>query len=342
MTVQGDASASAQGDASASTARLIAVDDATPVDSLGAAPRVLVIGNFDGVHLGHQAVLRQAVAQARSTGVSASVLTFDPHPAGVVGGGAPQRLTTLERRAELVSDLGIDRMYVRRFDSAFAAWQPERFVRDLVVGALRASIVVVGENFRFGAKRAGDLTLLRALGAQLGFGVQVHAVASDARGRYSSTRAREAVVAGDLEEVRRVLGRPHALTGVVAHGDERGRTLGVPTANLVGIPELLPPKGVYAVTADRYREAQRAFAPVAHGVTNIGVRPTVGSGGLSVETYLLDFAGDLYDARLRIHLVARLRDEKKFASLDELKAQIARDVSDARAALARPDFDDTP
>jgi riboflavin kinase/FMN adenylyltransferase len=321
-------------------ARLIAVDDETPVDALAATPCVLVIGNFDGVHLGHQAVLGQAVDEARSIGVAANVLTFDPHPAGVVGGGAPQRLTTLERRAELVSGLGIERMYVRRFDPAFAAWQPERFVRELVVGALCARVVVVGENFRFGAKRAGDLTLLRALGAQLGFGVRVHAVASDARGRYSSTRAREAVVAGDLDEVRRVLGRPHALTGRVAHGDERGRTLGTPTANLVAIPELLPPKGVYAVKADRYSDDERAgegaFVPLARGVTNVGVRPTVGGGGLSVETYLLDFDGDLYDARLRIHLVARLRDERKFGSLDELKAQIARDVSDARTALAEP------
>ncbi len=316
-------------------ARLIAVDDATPVESLAAPPCVLVVGNFDGVHLGHQAVLRQAVAHARASGLAASVLTFDPHPAGVVGGGAPQRLTTLERRAELVSALGIERMYVRRFDSAFAAWQPERFARDLVVGALRASIVFVGENFRFGAKRAGDLTLLRDLGAQLGFGVRVHAVASDDRGRYSSTRAREAVVAGDLEEVRRVLGRPHALTGVVAHGDERGRTIGVPTANLDAIPELLPPNGVYAVTADRCGGAEQRFLPLAHGVTNIGVRPTVGGSRLSIETYLLDFDGDLYDARLRLHLVARLRDEKRFGSLDELKAQIARDVADARAALAR-------
>jgi riboflavin kinase / FMN adenylyltransferase len=195
--------------------------------------------------------------------------------------------------------------------------------------------VFVGENFRFGAKRAGDLTLLRALGAELGFGVRVHAVASDDRGRYSSTRAREAVVAGDLEEVRRVLGRPHALTGVVAHGDERGRTIGVPTANLDAIPELLPPNGVYAVTLDRFAAAQQAFLPLAQGVTNIGFRPTVGGSRLSVETYLLDFDGDLYDARLRVHLVARLRDEKKFGSLDELKAQIARDVTDARAALAK-------
>jgi riboflavin kinase/FMN adenylyltransferase len=317
-------------------ARMIAVDDATPVQSLAATPCVLVVGNFDGVHLGHQAVLRQAVAHARSVGLSASVLTFDPHPAAVVGGGAPQRLTTLERRAELLSGLGIERMYVRRFDTAFAAWQPERFARDLVAGALRASLVVVGENFRFGAKRAGDLTLLRALGAEVGFGVQVHAVASDARGRYSSTRARQAVVAGDLDEVRRVLGRPHALTGPVVHGDERGRTIGVPTANLDPIPELLPPNGVYAVKVDRYGESERAFLPLAQGVTNIGVRPTVttGAGRLSVETHLLDFEGDLYDARLRLHLVARLREEKKFGSLDELKAQIARDVSDARVAVA--------
>jgi riboflavin kinase/FMN adenylyltransferase len=316
-------------------ARLFFIDDATTVDSIGATPSVLVIGNFDGVHLGHQAVLRQAVDHARSLGLAANVLTFDPHPAGVVGGGAPQRLTTLERRAELLGNLGIDRMYVRRFDPAFAAWQPDRFARELVVGALRAGIVVVGENFRFGAKRAGNLTLLRSLGAELGFGVLVHAVASDARGRYSSTRAREAVALGDLEEVQRVLGRPHSVSGVVAHGDERGRTIGVPTANLEGIPELLPPNGVYAVTVDRHDGVQGAFVPLARGVTNIGVRPTVAGGGkLSVETYLLDFDGDLYDARLRVHFVARLRDEKRFGSLDELKAQIARDVAGARAALA--------
>jgi riboflavin kinase/FMN adenylyltransferase len=321
-----------------SAARLIAVDDATTAESLAAVASVLVVGNFDGVHLGHQAVLRQAVAHARSLGLSANVLTFDPHPAGVVGGGAPQRLTTLERRAELVGELGIERVYVRRFDAAFAAWQPERFARELVVGALRARIVVVGENFRFGAKRGGDLTRLRALGGELGFDVRVHAVASDARGRYSSTRAREAVVAGDLDEVRRVLGRPHSVSGVVVHGDERGRTIGVPTANLGAIPELLPPNGVYAVTVDRFDETRGAFEPLANGVTNIGVRPTIEAGvagsRVSIEAFLLDFSGDLYDARLRLHLVSRLRDEKKFGSLDELKAQIARDVAGARAALA--------
>ncbi len=312
-------------------AHVIRVDDATPIESTSVSPCVLVVGNFDGVHLGHQAVLLEAVNRARSSGLTASVLTFDPHPAQVVGAGAPALLTTIERRAELVGALGVERMYVRQFDAAFAGWPPDRFARDLVARALMARVVVVGDNFRFGAKRAGDLALLRKLGAELGFEVRVHSVASDTRGRYSSTRARRAVVDGDLDEVRRVLGRPHALTGLVMHGSERGRTIGFPTANLDAPPELLPPRGVYAVRAERYVEVERVFVPLAPGVTNIGVRPTVGAGGLSVETYLLDFAGDLYGARLRVHLLARLREEKKFASLGELEAQIARDVAAARA-----------
>jgi riboflavin kinase / FMN adenylyltransferase len=324
-------------------ARLIEVDDAGVAGSLAPTPCVLVVGNFDGVHRGHQAVLRDAVAHAGAVGLAVCVLTFDPHPAAVVGKGAPPLLTTLERRAELVGELGVARVYVRRFDAAFAAWQPDRFARDLVARALEARVVVVGENFRFGARRAGDLTLLRDLGKELGFDVRVCAVARDASGPYSSTRAREAIRAGNVDEVRNVLGRPHALTGVVVHGDERGRTIGVPTANLAGAAELLPPNGVYAVTAERYDAGHAGhnasggvFVPLAQGLTNIGVRPTVGGGRLSIETFFLDYAGDLYDARIRVHLVASLREEKKFGSLDELKAQIARDVADARVVLARP------
>ncbi|HLK35564.1 MAG TPA: hypothetical protein VKU41_02345, partial [Polyangiaceae bacterium] len=162
-------------------------------DPSAAPPSVLVIGNFDGVHRGHQAVLGEAVARAHETGLRACVLTFDPHPAEVVGAGAPPVLTTLARRAELMGELGVERVYVQTFDASFAAWSPERFVRELVVGALRARYVVVGENFRFGAKRAGDLGLLRAHGEQLGFHALVHAVSSDAHGPFSSTRAREAV-----------------------------------------------------------------------------------------------------------------------------------------------------
>ncbi len=316
-------------------AQVIRVHEGAPLSN-GVLPCVLVVGNFDGVHLGHQAVLLEAVDRAHASGLVAAVLTFDPHPAQVVGRGAPALLTTIERRAELVGALGVERMYVREFDAAFAGWPPDRFAHDLVARELLARVVVVGDNFRFGAKRAGDLALLRALGADLGFDVRVHSVASDAHGRYSSTRARQAVVGGDLEEVRRVLGRPHALTGLVTHGNERGRTIGFPTANLVQPPELLPPKGVYAVNVERYDERKRAFTPLALGVTNIGVRPTVGGAGLSVEAFLLDFSGDLYGARLRLHLVARLRDEKKFGSLDELKVQIAHDVTAARAALSRP------
>jgi riboflavin kinase/FMN adenylyltransferase len=316
-------------------ARLIQVDHASTRESLGSTACVLVIGNFDGVHLGHQAVLREAVAHARASALSPCVLTFDPHPAAVVGRGAPPLLTTLEQRAELMGELGVERMYVRRFDAGFAAWKPEHFASQLVAGALEARFVVVGENFLFGAKRAGDLGLLRVLGRQLGFEVRVYSVASDAGGPFSSTRGREAIAAGDLDEAGRVLGRPHALTGVVIHGDERGRTLRFPTANLDGVAELLPPKGVYAVRVDRQDEAAKTFVPLGQGLTNIGVRPTVGGTRLSIETHLLDFDQDLYGARLRVVLLARLRDEKKFANLDELKAQIARDVAEARTKLER-------
>jgi len=307
-------------------AALLRIDDATP--PLAAGPCALVVGNFDGVHMGHQAVLREAVEAARAASLATSVLTFDPHPAAVVGSGAPPRLTTMERRSELIGELGVDSVFVRKFDAGFAALQPERFVRDLVVGALRARIVVVGQNFRFGAKRAGDLSLLRKLGAELGFEVRVHATAADARGRYSSTRAREAIAVGDVAEAAHVLGRPHALSGPVVHGDERGRSIGFPTANL-DAAEMLPADGVYKTLVDELGPDGTARR-LAAGVTNVGVRPTVGGGRRTVETYLLDFERDLYGANLRVHLVARIRGEKRFGSLDELKAQIAADVAAAR------------
>lgn len=309
------------------------IDDHAPAPP-AVAPCVLVVGNFDGVHRGHAAVLREAVAIAGRKSLGTSVLTFDPHPAAVVGLGAPDLLTTLERRAQLMGALGVDRVWVRRFDPTFAAWSPERFVRDLVSQGLQARVVVVGQNFRFGAKRAGDLAMLRAMGEQLGFEVYVHAIASDERGPYSSTRAREAIDAGDLEEAARVLGRAHELSGTVVRGDQRGRTLGFPTANLHPVAEMLPPDGVYAT-----RIEQVGADGVAHqvgsggGVTNIGVRPTVGGGHRTVEAFVFDFAGDLYGSRLRLHLVDRLRGEKRFGSLDELRAQIATDAADARLKL---------
>ncbi len=309
------------------------LDDRAPAPQ-AAGPSVLVIGNFDGVHQGHAAVLREAVAIAKARSLTAGVLTFDPHPAAVVGRGAPPLLTTLDRRARLMGDLGVEHVWVHRFDAAFAAWTPEQFVEGLVATALHARVVVVGQNFRFGARRAGGLEDLRLMGQAWGFEVRVHATASDARGPYSSTRAREAIAAGDMDEAAHVLGRPHALSGVVVKGDQRGRTIGFPTANLHPAAEMLPPDGVYATRVEHVGP-DGAASPVGGGVTNIGVRPTVGSGLRTIETFVFDFDGDLYGARLRLSLVARLRAEKRFAGLPELKAQIAADAADARVKLSR-------
>jgi riboflavin kinase/FMN adenylyltransferase len=324
----------------AQVARVVRIDETTTEAAIAAVPCSLIVGNFDGVHRGHQFVLGEAVTYARAQGLAACVLTFDPHPATVVGRGAPPLLTTLERKAELVGDIGVERVYVRRFDAAFAAWSPERFARDLVAATLKARVVVVGENFRFGARRAGDLKLLETQGTILGFEARVHSVAADDLGAFSSTRARDAVAAGRVEEAANVLGRPHAVSGVVVHGDARGRTIGVPTANLDGIDELLPMNGVYAVRVDLLGDstggARQDVRPVGSGVTNIGVRPTVEGSARRVEVHVLDAPPDLdlYGKRLRVHFVARLRDEKRFASLDELKAQIGDDIAQARARLS--------
>ncbi len=322
------------------TAVLTVLGDAPAPEDVRARGTVLVIGNFDGVHRGHQAVLREAVAEARGRGLVPAVLTFDPHPAGVLGREAPPLLTTLERRAELIGAFGVERVFVRHFDRAFAACTPEAFARSLLVEALSARVVVVGDNFRFGVKRSGDLASLRELGASLGFEARPHAMAHDSAGAYSSTRAREAIRAGDLDTADLVLGRPHALSGVVVHGAKRGRTIGFPTANLGDVPELLPPDGVYAVDVDELgvgaERSPSGALPLGDGVMNIGVRPTVGGDPRrSIEVHLLrDLGREIYDARLRVHLVARLRAEQRFDGLDALKAQINLDVDNARARLA--------
>lgn len=291
-----------------------------------AAFAVVAIGNFDGVHLGHRKVLEQARAIAVERGLRCVVLTFDPHPRQVLGGNAPPALTTLEERVRLLQAC-VDEVVVEPFTQALASWSPERFVEDLLVGRLRARAVVVGENFRFGQKRAGDFTVLRALGEKLGFEAVAAHVAGDAQGPYSSTRVRRALEEGDVADATHVLGRRYVLTGVVERGDALGRTIGFPTANLGGIGEMLPKHGVYAVFVD----VDGARLP---GVMNVGVRPTVGGLSLRVEVHVLDFTGDLYGKKLRVALVERLRDEQKFDGIDALKAQIARDVARGRSVLA--------
>lgn len=286
-------------------------------------PSVVVIGNLDGVHLGHQAVLRQARAFADAHGLKTLVLTFDPHPAQVLKGITPPRLATVERRIELLRRHGADEVVVEPFTLELSTLTPERFVRELLVERLGARAVVVGEDFRFGSGRAGDLAALRRFGAELGFEVAAADVAGDEGGPFSSTRVRDSIQSGDLPAATRLLGRPHSISGIVEHGDKRGRTIGFPTANLGGVVEMLPPNGVYAV-----------FADTRPGVMNVGMRPTVDGTALRIEVHLFDFDGDLYGKPMRVHLVQRIRDEKKFGGLDELKAQIAHDAAAARALLA--------
>ena len=303
----------------------------------GRRPSLVAIGNFDGVHRGHRAVVAQALERARTDGLLPLVLTFDPHPALVVGRRALPALTTLERKLELLCRQAPElRVVVEPFTPELAKTEARDFVARLLVERFDAKVVLVGENFRFGRARAGDFALLSELGTQLGFQACAAALEADALAPISSTRVRAALEVGELSEVERLLGRPHSLSGVVVPGQGRGRGIGVPTANLDGIAEALPPHGVYAVLVDERRSGR--YQALAAGVANFGVRPTLGAGP-SFEAHLFDVAADLYGAELRVHLVARLRDERKFAGIDELRAQIERDMQAARAATAsrKPD-----
>jgi len=292
-----------------------------------AARSVVVIGNLDGVHRGHQAVLRQARALADAEGQAVHVLTFDPHPAEVLHGKVKPHLCTVERRVELLEEHGADKVIVEPFTHELAALTPEQFAHDLLATRLGCSAVVVGRNFRFGSHRAGDMNTLAALGTTMGFSVVASAIASDEKGPFSSTRVRDAIAAGDLAEATHVLGRPHSISGVVEHGDKRGRTIGFPTANLGNVIEMLPPYGVYAVRAKLRNGETR------DSVMNLGVRPTVDGTKLRIEVHILDFDGDLYDQPMRVEILQRVREERKFSGLDELKSQIAKDAASARELL---------
>jgi riboflavin kinase/FMN adenylyltransferase len=302
--------------------------------SLGAKAHttLVAIGNFDGVHAGHRAVICASALEARGRGLVPVVLTFDPHPAEVLGRGRLPVLTSVERKVELVCRLDSEiRVVVQPFTKELAASSPEQFAKDLLVAQLGAEVVIVGQNFRFGHNREGTLDTLVRLGRELHFEARAEQLAGDSAGTYSSTRARALLSKGDLAGVEHVLGRPHSISGLVVQGDQRGRTLGFPTANLANMVEELPPHGVYACVVDELDDTGRGKA-LAKGVANLGVRPTV-QAGQSFEVHLFDFAGDLYGRRLRVHLIARLRGEQRFPDLSALKAQIARDSADARVLV---------
>lgn len=307
-------------------------------------PSVVVIGNFDGVHRGHQAVLAQARALADAQRLRCVVLTFDPHPSSVLGRGTPPQLTTLPTRLELLRSHGATAVTVEPFTMELAAASPSWFAEEILTAQLNARAVVVGQNFRFGHKRAGDFDALRTLGAAHGFEAIAADVAGDEQGPFSSTRVREALAMGTVEGAARVLGRCHALSGTVESGDRRGRTLGFPTANLGGVFEMLPAYGVYAVRAcvtSTLAAQNEGLGHVGHvrdvasvgGVMNLGVRPTVDGFAQRLEVHLFDFDGDLYGQTMRVELVARIREERKFASLDLLRAQIEMDAQAARDKL---------
>ena len=293
-----------------------------------ASATVVAIGNFDGVHRGHQQVLTAACALGRREGLEPVVLTFDPHPAEVLARAKPERLTSLPRKVELLlrhdPELAV---VVEPFVPELALMTPEAFAAEMLARGLRARHVLVGKNFRFGHQRRGDLALLSALGAQLGFRAAALDLLGDEGGSYSSTRVREALALGDLATASSILGRPHTLIGRVVEGDRRGRTLGFPTANLEGVVEQLPKLGVYATAVDV--ETADGAERLALGALNLGVRPTMGAGP-STEVHLLDFSGDLYGKTLRVHLIHYLRSEQRFDGLPALVRQLELDVERVR------------
>ncbi len=287
--------------------------------------RLVVIGNFDGVHRGHRVVLGAAMTEARAEGLLPTLLTFHPHPSDVLSGSPRPWLSWPDEKKRLLAEAapGLE-VAQEPFTLELAAMSPEEFAERVLRDRFAARVVIVGENFRFGRARAGDLARLAELGRALGFRAHSVPLLSDEHGPLSSTRVRAALAAGDLDEAAYVLGRPYAFEGVVVRGDGRGRTIGVPTANLEHIDGTLPGDGVYTALVGAGAGVTRAGA-----VLNIGARPTV-ERPHAVEAHLLDRDEDLYGARLRVTLVRRLRGVKRFASLAELTAQIARDIEAAR------------
>lgn len=287
----------------------------------------LTVGVFDGVHVGHRAVLRFLVDGAREAGLVPGVLTFDPHPLEVLAPErAPRLLMTVEQRLQRLAEEGVEVVGVLPFDLIHDT-PADVFARRLLAERLRAGLVVVGADFRFGRDRTGDVGLLRQIGAESGFVVVVVDLVGSGDGTLSSTRARRLLAEGDVETAAAVLGRCHEVSGRVVEGSHRGRDIGFPTANL-DVPGriALPADGVYA--------AEAVVEDGAHpAVVNVGQRPTFGPGGRVVEAHLLDLSRDLYGEQMTLRFVARLRPERRFASVDELAAQLRRDVAEGRRIL---------
>ncbi len=290
----------------------------------------VTVGSFDGVHLGHQAVLQEIGRRARAAGRASVLVTFDPHPLEVVNpGAAPPLLTTGAERLEILVQSPLDYVLLLRFDRYLAGLTPEVFVRDVLLERCAVRELVIGHDHGFGRGRSGDVETLRQLGAVEGFQVDVVDPVDYAGQHVSSSRIRRAVAGGDLFTAGAMLGRPYGVVGQVGEGERRGRTLGVPTINLTGVSprKLLPPDGVYAVAVE-WREGR------AEGMMSQGPRPTFQDGRRTLEAHLFDFSGNLYGEWVRIEWVERLRDIERFETIEQLKAQMEQDRQHALAVLA--------
>jgi riboflavin kinase/FMN adenylyltransferase len=293
---------------------------------------VIALGNFDGVHLGHQEVLGRAVEEGRRRGMRVVAATFHPHPRTVLGGGDPPKLLTpVESRSEMLLRYGADEVWVVPFDVALSRKSPEEFVRDVLIGKGGARVVVVGENFRFGHKAAGHFgDLLRLMREAGGTAVGVEVRGGGMEGGISSTRIRDLISEGRVTEAAGLLGRPYVLRGEVVSGDGRGRSIGFPTANVLPDTEaVVPARGVYAGFV---RVGGKEYA----ACTNVGVAPTFGRAESRVEAHLLDFEGDIYGRVVDVGFVERIREERRFSGVDELVRQIRRDVEEARIVAFGP------
>jgi riboflavin kinase/FMN adenylyltransferase len=299
------------------------------LDSLGPYPfPVVALGNFDGVHLGHQAILRTAIDRAQANGGSALAVTFDPLPAKVLNPkSAPRLIMTPEDKHELLRSFGLQGVIVLTFSPELSLLSPEEFVREYLRRRIGACVVVVGHNVSFGHARAGKADVMQRLGREFGFETTVVGPIERNGNAVSSTQVREMISAGNMELTALLLGRPHFLRGPVVHGRERGRTIGFPTANIQSRTECLPPDGVYATRV----VLEDGSYP---SITNIGMRPTFGEPERTIEAHIFDFNRDIYGREVKLEIAERIRPERKFESGQALAAQIASDLQRAKEILA--------
>ncbi|AUN95615.1 bifunctional riboflavin kinase/FAD synthetase [Pseudazoarcus pumilus] len=292
-------------------------------------PSVLSIGNFDGVHRGHQGLLDLLVERARALDAAATVLTFEPHPREYFSPEtAPTRLASMRDKLLQLAAHGVDRAYVCRFDAGLAAMSAEDFVENMLVRGLDVRHLIIGDDFRFGARRQGDFALLQREGARAGFGVEAMPTLEHDGVRVSSSAVRAALADGALDRAAELLGRPYSIAGRVVAGKQLGRSIAYPTANIALRHRRPALTGVFAVAVEGL-----APAPVA-GIANLGSRPTVGGQCPNLEVHMLDWSAECYGAHLRVHFLHKLRDEARYDSLDALKQQIRRDEAAARAWFA--------